>query len=343
MLASRTLKEVALINTCWLKPFADFFAAQDISVEPYCKLSAIEPTHVTSGEGWITKHQLYVFLEALSKGNEMPEMGFVVGQFITPDCLGALGETMATQETLGGVIRTFGQLINQHVEGNHCWLEEGEDGEVWLLNTKSYSPEPGRDIADHAGLMSMINLTRLVAGRNWFPKQAKLQTQATTQHRKLEGLRNCHMEFEQEATGYAFPAQWLLRSTDGSLSPENRPKQSIGLIEEGESVATKLELLLAEILGVGGILPSASLLADLIGMSPRTLHRGLKEHETSYRSILNRVRHERARTLLADETLAIKDIAYRLGYSGPNNFGRAFKRLSGTTPTAYQRALRKRD
>lgn len=336
MLASVTLKEVALIHTCWLKPFADYFAARDIGVMSYCKTAAIEPIHVTSGEGWITKHQLYVFLEALSKGTRMPEMGFAVGQFITPDCLGALGEAMARQDTLGGVIRTFGQLINQHVEGNHCWLEEGSDGKVWLLNTKSFSEEPGRNIADHAGLMSMINLARLVAGEDWFPNEARLQTRATKQHRKIEGLRHCHFEFGQKATGYAFPAEWLLRPTNGTPAPENSSKHSIGLIERNQSVPTKLELLLSEMLGVGGMLPSATLLADLIGMSPRTLHRNLKEHQTSYQSILDRVRLQKAGDLLKQSQMPIKEIAPQLGYSGPNNFIRFFKRMTGETPERFR-------
>lgn len=337
VLACLTLKEVALIHTCWLKPFADFFSARDISVDRYCKQSGIETAHVTSGEGWVTKHQLYVFLELLSKGEKMPEMGFVVGEHITPDCLGALGEAMAQQETLGGVIRTFGQLINRHVEGNHCWLKEGDEGEVWFFNTKSFSPEPGRTLADHAGLMSMINLARLVAGRDWHPEKACLQTAPTRAHRNIPGLRTCQLHFNQEASGFAFPTEWLLRPTRKVVQNDADPKQTRGLIEEGESIPTKYELLLSEILGVGGILPSASLLADLIGLSPRTLHRSLKEHGTSYQMILDKVRLKKAKVLLEKSDSSIREIAEQLGFSGANNFIRTFKRLSGSTPGAYRR------
>ena len=328
-----------MIHTCWLKPFADFFAAREVSLEPCCQRAGIELAHVTTGDSWITKHQLYVFLETLAKDQKMPEVGFVVGDLITPDCLGALGEAMAGAKSLSGVLRIFGQLINRHVEGNRCWLEEGEGGEVWLLNEKSASPEPGRIIADQAGLMSMINLVRLVAGRDWYPEKAWLQTRPTTAHRKLAGMRSCDLEFERKATGFAFPARWLLHSTDGSLSVGSSAQRSRGLIDEGREIDEKLELLLTEVLGVGGMLPSASMLAELIGMSPRTLHRKLVERQTGYQEILDGVRFKKAKMLLEESDLSIQEISEQLGMSGANNFVRTFKRLAGTTPGAYRKGV----
>lgn len=330
------MKEVALIHTCWLKPFADFFSARGVSMAPYCEQAGIEAIHVTSGEGWVTKHQLYVFLEALAKGQKMPEVGFVVGERITPDCLGALGEAMAAQTTVGGVIRTFCQLINRHVEGNRCWLKKGEAGEVWLFNAKSPSSHPGRQLADHAGLMSMINLARLAGGRSWYPERVCLQSSPSKAHTEIAGLRDCEVKFGKEATGYAFPIKWLLLPTDGVIATTTMGRRAPGLVEEGESLAVKLKRLLTEILGVGGLLPSASMLADLIGMSPRTLHRSLREHQTGYQTILDEVRLSQAVVLLQDTDIPVKEIATELGFSGANNFIRTFKRLKGVTPGAHR-------
>ncbi|MEP4076289.1 AraC family transcriptional regulator ligand-binding domain-containing protein [Haloferula sp.] len=330
------MKEITLINTCWLKPFADYFGERGISLSPYCDSAQIELSQVNSGEGWITKHQLYLFLDSLAKGENMPEVGFVVGEIITPDCLGDLGKAMAQAETLGGVIRTFCELINRHVEGNECRLEEGDDGEIWFFNTKSQSPDPGRLIADHAGLMSMINLARLIGGREWYPSKACLQTPATSVYRKVEGLRTCELKFDQEAAGFSFPAQWLLRSTKTSMPQSVSAHRSDGLLQEGEPVAAKLELLLKEIIGVGGICPTIKLMSELCDTSARTLHRQLKSSGSSYQEILDRVRYQQACDELTGSEISIKELAYKLGYSGSNNFVRAFKRLSGTTPAHYR-------
>ncbi len=335
------MKDVPLINTCWLKPFADYFAERGVSLGPYCDLAQIELRQVTSGEGWITKHQLYLFLDAVANGEKMPEVGFVVGETITPDCLGDLGAAMAQANTLGGVIRTFCELINRHVEGNHCRLEEGDEGEIWFFNSKSQSPDPGRVIADHAGLMSMINLVRLAEGRSWYPSKACLQTQVTSDHRKIPGLESCKIEFNKPAAGFAFPARWLLRSTKKSIRFSTGNTQSPGLLKEGQAVTAKLTLLLQEIIGVGGICPTIKLVADLCDTSSRTLHRELKLAGETYQKILDRIRFEQACSQLTDSQAPVKEIAYNLGFSGSNNFIRAFKRMSGSTPTKFRQSCQK--
>ena len=270
----------------------------------------------------------------------MPELGFVVGELITPDHLGDLGKAMAQAETLGEVIRTFCDLINRHVEGNHCHLEEGDEGEVWFFNAKEPIPAPGQAIADQAGLMSMINLARLVGGREWYPSHAHLQTARTTAYRKVPGLKVCEFSFEQEATGFAFPAKWLLRSTKEAIQIPPEKNSSPGLLKGNEPIEDKIEILLNEIMGVGGICPTVKLMADLCNTSSRTLHRQLQLADTSYKEILDRVRFEQACTQLRDTEISVKELAYRLGYSGSNNFIRCFKRLSGGTPSAYRTEAR---
>ncbi|MFK7851733.1 MAG: helix-turn-helix domain-containing protein [Akkermansiaceae bacterium] len=333
-----SLKQIPLIHTCWLKPFADYFSEKGVSLAPYCEEAQIALAFATTGEGWITKHQLYEFLQAIAIGEKMPEVGFVVGELITPDCLGDLGAAMDQAKTLAGVVRIFGELINRHVEGNFCWLEEGDDGEVWLFNKKSTSSEPGRVIADQAGLMSMINLVRLVAGKSWYPEKAALQTEPTRCHRKLPGIGKIEFEFEHNASGFAFPARWLLRPTEIHEVSHLENRQALGLLNEGEPVSTKLELLLREMMGVGGICPTLKLMADLCDTSPRSLHRQLKNEGSSYQQILDKIRFEQARSQLEKTELSIKELAYQLGFSGSNNFVRSFKRMSGFTPSQFRQA-----
>ncbi len=52
---------------------------------------------------------------------------------------------------------------------------------------------------------------------------------------------------------------------------------------------------------------------------------------------MDEVRHELARRYMADERLALGEVAYLLGFSDPSAFHRAFKRWTGTTPAAARR------
>lgn len=52
---------------------------------------------------------------------------------------------------------------------------------------------------------------------------------------------------------------------------------------------------------------------------------------------LVRLRIERARQLLGDLKLSITDIGLAVGYETPSSFAAAFRKVVGTTPTAYRR------
>ena len=60
---------------------------------------------------------------------------------------------------------------------------------------------------------------------------------------------------------------------------------------------------------------------------------------TSFRKIVEDHRSRRATELLADPSLSVTEVAYRLGYTEPANFGRACRRWFGSGPRAYREGL----
>ena len=72
-----------------------------------------------------------------------------------------------------------------------------------------------------------------------------------------------------------------------------------------------------------------------LAVSTRTLRRRLAESGTSFQELLDEVREVLAQELLA--TLAVEDVALRLGYAEASSFIHAFKRWKGVTPAAYAR------
>ena len=86
--------------------------------------------------------------------------------------------------------------------------------------------------------------------------------------------------------------------------------------------------------------PSLSELSDLAGVSLRHLTRSFKESTgmTVY-AYIEQVRFEKARALLADTDLLVKDIAYQLGFSCASSLSVAFRKLAGETPQDYRRRV----
>lgn len=75
-----------------------------------------------------------------------------------------------------------------------------------------------------------------------------------------------------------------------------------------------------------------------LGMSTRSLQRGLKDLGTSFSAQLEQVRRERAETLLRRSELSIAEVAFMLGYADPRPFYRSFRKWTGQTPQQFREA-----
>ncbi|ALK90450.1 AraC family transcriptional regulator [Limnohabitans sp. 103DPR2] len=83
---------------------------------------------------------------------------------------------------------------------------------------------------------------------------------------------------------------------------------------------------------------SAEDLAPLLNLSPRSLHRQLKEEGTSLQVLKDEVRRERAIELLQRTRKPVKQVAESAGFQNEKSFIRAFKRWTGQTPAAFRDA-----
>lgn len=96
----------------------------------------------------------------------------------------------------------------------------------------------------------------------------------------------------------------------------------------------KLKNIIAELIREGDFtLPSA---ATRLSISPRSLQRYLEEQEITYSDLVDEVRYEIARSLLASTDLEANEIGATLGYRDPSSFSRAFLRWSGSSPREYR-------
>lgn len=81
-----------------------------------------------------------------------------------------------------------------------------------------------------------------------------------------------------------------------------------------------------------GLSTSMEKVAKSLNMTPRTLYRKLDKEGESWRALKNIVMTDLAEELLA-QSVSIKEVALRLGYSDPSNFSHSFKRIKGYPPT----------
>ena len=83
---------------------------------------------------------------------------------------------------------------------------------------------------------------------------------------------------------------------------------------------------------------SADDLAALLAMSPRTLHRQLKEEGASLQALKDEVRRQRAQELLLRTTRPVKQVAQASGFQNEKSFMRAFKDWTGQSPAEFRQS-----
>jgi AraC-like DNA-binding protein len=86
---------------------------------------------------------------------------------------------------------------------------------------------------------------------------------------------------------------------------------------------------------IKGYLPTLEEVAQHLNMSSRSLQLKLKNEEVTFRELADEVRKDIAIAHLKARALNISEIAYLLGFSEISSFSSAFKKWTGSSPSAF--------
>jgi AraC-like DNA-binding protein len=151
------------------------------------------------------------------------------------------------------------------------------------------------------------------------------------------------VSFGQTYFGFKFPARYLdvpLRTADSHLHDVIRQYAEAVLAEihplQHASARVRAEIIKALSDGNATVVS----VAKQLHMSERTMARRLDEEGTTFRELLDEIRHRLALRHVAAQALELNEIAFLLGFSQVTAFHRAFKRWTGKTPLEYRRSHR---
>lgn len=141
--------------------------------------------------------------------------------------------------------------------------------------------------------------------------------------------------FDRPAATWSFPSDYLatpLPSSNPALRElyEAECARLLSDLTDTTDLATRTRRLLRKL---EGQYPQMPQVARLLNVSTRTYRRRLAEQGTSFQALLDSVRAEYATRLLRDRRLPIASVAYRVGFSDPSNFRRAFRTWTGRSPS----------
>lgn len=199
-------------------------------------------------------------------------------------------------------------------------------------------PSPG-EILMEMNLIALVNLLAELSGR----RREQLKTElpacyrpwARQLRRSLPGpaaLDQRHYQVWIPGPLLALPC--LLADPGLHASAVRRCEE---LLSEASESGPTSALVQQQLMAFHGQNPGLRAMATRLGLSSRTLMRRLEAENSRYRDLVDRVRQTLARDWLKNTDMPISRIAELLGYRDPANFGRAFRRWTGTSPGTLRR------
>ena len=311
----------------------------------------LEPGDLTDPDRRVPLVRYLELLETCAALLDDPQFGLKFGAQYQPRHTGVVGNIALAARTIGEAFRTIGRYLPVMVDATVHGMEIS-DGTAFVY---SYYIDPlmmsYRQKADWAVAFA-CNLVRVGIGDpRWTPHEVVLPHLAdenAEQRRTRAEVMGDNVRGGHPWAGIRFDADLLDRpmaTADAMIESLMRHYGDLRLAAlPGQCDALEpLRREIARLLVKGE--SNIDQLAKASGASVRTLQRRLQAAGVSYSDLQDDVRRTLALNLLENETLALAEIAFSLGYSEVSAFNHAFRRWVGQSPGQYrrQRASRTQD
>lgn len=304
------------------------------------KAAGIRPSRLEHPENLITVEQFSVLCRAAIKRTGDPALGVEYGRRLKFTTHGALSQAAISCDTVGQALSVFIKYFRiRFVYMQLACLIEDELAVIQL--------DVLHDLDDlyrfnvEAVMSSLMDVNLLLFGRQLLEGgSCRVSYPEPEDLSPYEPLFVDSLIFGADANQLRFRREFLelpiaLSNPVARRVAEAQCEEELRLLEASESTAWRVERLLEAVRD--GRLPTIEAVAVELNVSPRTLRRQLSGEGVRFQDILEGIRHRRALELLRISSLGVDAIAERLGYSDPSNFGRAFRKWEGVSPSQWRR------
>ena len=290
------------------------------------------PGRPSGSENRIGFHDYDAILERAAARVDDPAVGLRAAELIHPSHLGALGHAWLASATLREAILRTGRYSRMFNEQLLIQVDEEPD-----RVSVSYHLVPSRlrpHAVGDANPAVLLRLCRINFGPDLQPVEVSLQRPEPADPGPWRDFFGLRVRFGQEENRLAISAA----DADAALTGSNRELVELHedvirrylLKLDRNSVLNRARFVVMERLPSGRITEDE--LAGSLNTSKRTLHRKLREHGETFRSLVRQVRMDLAERYIRNKDYSITEIAFLLGFSDNSAFSRAFRSWFGMSP-----------
>lgn len=308
----------------------------DIDVALGLKKAGIE-ADALGPDARVDGERFEILLDWLIAESGNPVFGLETSEHIQPGSYSVMGYIAMSASNLLDAFtkmtqyeKLVGDMGTSHAEA----LPGGRMAIHWQCR---YPQQPVRRHLIENVFASWVRYTRWVAGDDDLnPLEVWLEHPAPdSKLASYDAVFRCPVRFSQPVSAIVTDLAMLshpMRQPDPQLCAtlEAHARDELDRLTRNQTLSDRVRRYLHQ--SLSSRLPRKEQAADALGINVRTLHRRLKEENTSWQQLLIEVREELALHYLKSTRLTQAEIAQQLGYSDTRSFQRQFKRRHQITP-----------
>lgn len=324
-------------SASWLRGVAGMFAAEGVDVPAVFAQAGLDHRALDDPDARFPADTISLLWELAVARSGKPQLGLQRALAASHGNLGEVGFAMLSSATLLDGLERLARYLAVVSDAATLQLQPDARGH-WLVmgHTGAARPVPRQRV--EFGQLTLLMLSGWLTRRELQPLAVEFVFAAPPCDLAHREAFACSVRFGQPVN------RMLLRQSDLQAPiPTGSPALSdmherlvsgrldhLGQRRIGQRVRDAIAQRLA-----GGE-PRREDVAAALGLTDRTLQRRLQAEELSFQQLLDTTRRELAAQYLADERLALVEVADRLGFAEVSNFFRACRRWFGEPPGRYR-------
>ena len=293
--------------------------------------------------GHVSLRSYVALFEWLARELNDPSLGLRVSQRTGPDALGAVGYLFLCSGKLETALHSLAQHLDAIQSSSRVGIRHVDDLVQIRYRIIDDSIAPRRQDSEYSIGLTWRHM-KLLSKNRCRLVQVSFEHERTFRNDLIYSrVFNAPVLFGREANELTIPLEDFQRWHEG-MDPHLFPilEDHIATTRAHSSAPQTFtesvnDLLTERVLQRGA---RAELVADLLKVSPVTLHRRLRAEGSRFKEIVESRSKAVAERMLRHSSIPIATVSRRLGYSDPATFSRAFRRWYGQSPREFRKRNR---
>jgi AraC-like DNA-binding protein len=325
------------VSVQYLRLIAEQVQARGIAVSGWLARSGLRPSQLGDASLTVGLETFRVLVTDALVMTKEPALGLIVGGRLLASTHGILGYALVNSATLRQAVEVLERFIALRI-AVVAVSHERVRGELRVRFRPTVAlGEIERSVMDAVLLTTKNVYDAITTGARVGRVSFELETPSYAS--LARDLFKAEVRWSQAWTGFSLPLELLdrpLAMSDPTAFEEAARicQRELDSLARDASMAVRVRRVL---LTSHNGFPALPTTARLLHLTARTLHRRLVDEGTSFKQVLEDVRHTLAVEHLKAGRQSLQEIAYALGYTEMANFRRAFKRWESVAPSEYRR------